>query len=112
MAERGPPKPESQTAVPPGEMPQTTTPGYPGADYSFVLQTVIELQKSVGGLEQCVIMLTNEIKEQRKTINRINFTLWFATGAVVVGGAVVSFFFPFLLRSGFNQVLEAIKALP
>jgi hypothetical protein len=51
QSESGPPK-----------MPSTNPP-YPGSDYSFTLQAVMEMHKTLGGLTQAVNTLAEQQKE-------------------------------------------------
>ncbi|MYN67136.1 MAG: hypothetical protein F4X11_19230 [Acidobacteria bacterium] len=48
----------------PENYPIATPPGLQAADHSWVLQTTMELQKSVGALTQAVATLAEQVKDQ------------------------------------------------
>lgn len=104
MVRRGRDQAAERGTTPPGEMLQTTPPVYPGADYSFVLQSVFEIQKAIGGLEQATTNLTDELRNQRKTLNWISRVIWFTTGGVVIAGVLVSF----IIDRGFDRLLQVL----
>jgi hypothetical protein len=81
---------ESDSTTPQRFAETPPQPAYPGSDYSFTLQAVMEMQKSVGQLTQAVQTLTEESKQQRAKLDRISHIIY-AAGAVitVVGGMIV-----------------------
>jgi hypothetical protein len=60
MTPRGDNPKESGKETTPTRFPETTPQVYPGSDYSFTLQAVMEMQKSVGILTEAV----NALKQQ------------------------------------------------
>ena len=55
----------------PDQYPVATPPGLQAADHSWVLQTVMELQKSVGGLTQAVATLTEQVRDQGAKLDAV-----------------------------------------
>src|SRR2546427_117787 len=54
------------------EITPPATPQYTGSDYSFTLQAVMEMQKTLGGLTQAVTTLTNQLHSDDAKIDRID----------------------------------------
>ena len=107
MAEPWDPKQRRPSGETPKELPETTPPQYPGADYSFFLQATFEIQKAIGGLTQAVSGLQTEVNEQRKTLRWIRWIIAFTAGGIVVGGAIISF----IIERGYDKLISAIKDL-
>jgi hypothetical protein len=61
---------DSTRETTPQRFAETTPPVYRGRDYDFVLQGVFDIQRSIGKLEQVVQNLTDQQKEQGKSITR------------------------------------------
>ena len=92
--------------VSPQSFPETPPPQ--PADYnSFTLNTVMELQKTVGGLDQAIQSLTSTVESQGKILNRILYSIVFAAGGLFVFG-----FFGRLLFSKLDVLLSFIQSLP
>ena len=81
----------------PDQFPVATPPGLQAADHSWVLQTVLELQKSVGGLTQAVATLTEQVRDQGDKLDAVRREVAEArtfmktaakTTAVLLGGVV------------------------
>ena len=81
----------------PDRFPVATPPGLQAADHSWVLQTVMELQKSVGGLTQAVATLTEQVRDQGDKLDAVRREVAEArtfmktaakTAAVLLGGVV------------------------
>ena len=78
----------SQVTTPPTRFADTTPPiSY---DHSFPLQTVLELQKSIGQMGQAILTLTEDSKENRKKLDRLSHIIY-AAGVVgtVIGATMV-----------------------
>ena len=56
----------------PDRYPTSTPPGLQAADHSWVLQAIMEMQKSLGGLEQAVKALTEQAKEQGNKLDKVS----------------------------------------
>ena len=92
--------------MPPQSFPETPPPQ--PIDYtSFTLQTVMELQKSTGSLEQAITSLTRTVEDQGKTLSWIRYTIAFTAGALFVVG-----YFGRLLFSKLDVLLSFIQSLP
>ena len=72
-----------------------------------MLQTLMELQKSTGSLEQSIKSLTSTVESQGKILNRILYSIVFAAGGIFVLG-----FFGKLLFSKLDLLLSFIQSLP
>ena len=96
---------QHEQEVPPQNFPETPPPQ--PTDYaSFTLQTVMELQKTVGGLDQAIKSLTSTVESQGKILNRILYSIVFAAGGLFVFG-----FFGRLLFSKLDVLLSFIQSL-
>lgn len=76
----------SSTASVPSQLPQTTPQAYPPSDHSFTLQSIMEMQKSLGQLTQAVTTLTEESKKSSIKLDEISHKIY---AAEVVGGLLV-----------------------
>ncbi|MFZ0479318.1 MAG: hypothetical protein WAL71_09225 [Terriglobales bacterium] len=85
---------ESGRETTPSRFPETTPPAYPGSDYSFTLQAVMEMQKGVGHLTKAVETLEEHAKSQGQKIDHMSKVIYAAgvvlTIAVIGGGWVVN----------------------
>ena len=97
-------EPSEQKIERPGDMPRTPPPVYPGTDYSFVLQSVFEIQRTLGAVEKAISTLTDELKDQGKTLNWISRIIWFTAGGIVLAGGLVGY----ILDKGFDRLLEVL----
>ncbi len=70
----------------PTQLPQTTPQAYPPSDYSFTLQSIMEMQKTLGQLTQAVTTLTEESKKSSTKLDQISHKIY---AAEVVGGLLV-----------------------
>ncbi len=94
-------EPFSRPDITTPRFPETTPPTtYPGSDYSFTLQTVMELQKTVGQLTQAVNTLTDQQKEQAKKLDGISHKIYAAIVVLLVIGGILTFF-----AKGINDLL-------
>jgi hypothetical protein len=81
---------------PPQEFGKTTPPIYQGADYSFTLQAVFEIQKAVGKLTEAVENLKSEAKQQGEKLDAVRNDVHAAKAVIRVVGAALILFFGFL----------------
>jgi hypothetical protein len=79
----------------PQRFPETTPPTYPGSDYSFILQGVFEIQKSMGKMEQAVQTLSDQQKEQGKKLDALSHKIYAAIAVMLFIGGVMTFFSKF-----------------
>jgi hypothetical protein len=56
---------------PPQHYPETTPQTYPGSDYSFTLQAVMEMQKAVGSLTEAVAALKQQAIQQDTKLGEV-----------------------------------------
>ena len=100
----------------PDQFPVATPPGLQAADHSWVLQTVLELQKSVGGLTQAVATLTEQVRDQGAKLDAVRQEVTTArtfmkTAAWLLGGVVgLIAWFVSRLPPIVTAILETIRA--
>ena len=75
-----------------------------GSDHSFTLQTVMGVQKSVGGLEKAVEVLSERVDRQQRAINWMARALWMLAGAALVLGPIVTW----IITNRFDEILNAL----
>ena len=97
-----------QPSTTPPEIPETPPPPqYPTADYSFTLQAVMELQKTVGQLTERINVLIGRLDSQEKTlisISRNIYAGWIVLLIfVAIGGFLVDKLWP-----GLSKVLVRV----
>ena len=82
------------------------TPGeaYPAREYNFGLQTIMEMQKTLGGLIEAVNGLKTSVEGQGKSIDRIKMAIYIAIGA----GFVIGYF----VDKRFDQIMDALAKSP
>jgi hypothetical protein len=80
--------------IPPGNLPETS-PTYPHSDYSFTLQTVMELQKSTGQLISKVDRLCDDVQgfgtrlgTVEKAVDRVKTGIYVASAILTIVGFV------------------------
>ena len=82
-------------AVTPPRMPDTTPPAYPSGDYTYTLEVVMGMQKTLGELTQAVKGLTDQVKDQGVKVDASSKDIHAAKvvvgvlGALLVAGATV-----------------------
>ena len=74
--------------------------GGAGPDHSFTLQAIMEVQKSVGSLENAIKALSERVDRQQRTINWMARVLWMAVGAALILGWIVN--------NRFDEILNAL----
>jgi hypothetical protein len=90
----------SQRQSTPGALPSTNPISYPSTEHNWTLQTVFELQKTVGQLTQAVSTLTGQQGEFSKKLDRISHQIYAAIAIIVLIGAVLTFF-----SKGINDII-------
>lgn len=78
------------------------------ADQSFVLQCLIDLQKTVGALTKAVEKLESSVGEQSGKIDKIRYTLAGAGGAVTV----ILIIGAFALDKIWDRLISALQMAP
>ena len=78
--------------------------GGAGPDHSFTLQAIMEVQKSVGGLENAIKALSERVDRQQRTINWMARVLWMAAGAALVLGPLITW----VVTNRFDEILNAL----
>ena len=69
-----PPKEASQESTPPIGISSTPPPqiqSYPGTEYSFMLQAVLDMQKSIGALTSAVDTLTKDVRDNAIELRKV-----------------------------------------
>ncbi len=117
---RGRSVPREPAKSTPDRFPVATPPGLQAADHSWVLQTVMELQKSVGGLTQAVATLTEQVRDQGDKLDAVRREVAEArtfmktaakTATVLLGGVVALIaWLASRLPTVVTAILEAIRA--
>lgn len=74
----------------PSQFPATTPPGYNTTyDPSFILQSVLEMQKNLGQLNQAITNLTEESKKNGVTLGEISHKVYAAKVVIWIAGIVL-----------------------
>lgn len=82
---------KTSTPSPAGTPSETSDPYHHPADQSFVLQYMIDVQKSIGELTKAVSKLEESADSQRDELRKIRTTIAAAAGALTVILVVGSF---------------------
>jgi hypothetical protein len=96
-----------RTDAPPSGFPDVTPPRYPMTDYSFTLQAVMELQKTIGGLTEAVNTLKTQTERQGTKLDSISHRVYAATVIVMIAVPIVAF-----LANWFAPSIVAALHLP
>ena len=83
---RGRPRGQEPAKSTPENYPIATPPGLQAADHSWVLQTTLELQKSVGALTQAVATLTEQVKDQGTKLDAMRHEVTAARASIKTAG--------------------------
>ena len=78
--------------------------GGAGPDHSFTLQAIMEVQRSVGSLENAIKALSERVDRQQRTINWMARVLWMAAGAALVLGPLITW----VVTNRFDEILNAL----
>ena len=107
---------QQPTKSTPENYPIATPPGLQAADRSWVLQTTMELQKSVGALTQAVATLTEQVKDQGAKLDAMRHEVTAARASIKTAGwllggiAAVIAWLLYRLPPVVTSVLETIRA--
>ena len=85
------------------------------ADYSFELQTIMELQKTVSGLQAKTDRLIDDVKGQGGKLDALLHQASQIKGGLVVGGTLILAFAGLLswfVSKWGDAVINAIKTIP
>ena len=84
------------------------TPGVPGlGEHSgLILQTVMELQRSVGGLIQGVETLTTRVEEQGKKLETISHRMYAAAAIIVLTLGAMGW----VIDKAWSLIFDLVKA--
>lgn len=88
---------------PPDEFPETTPPQL--ADWSWSLQMLMELQKTVGELSRSVETLTEQSKEHDRKLNQISHRIYAAVAVLTVFGGVLLW----ILNAVSDEIVTVVK---
>ena len=64
----------------------------------------MEVQKSVGSLENAIKALSEQVDRQQRTINWMARVLWMAAGAALVLGPLITW----VVTNRFDEILNAL----
>jgi hypothetical protein len=96
---------DSESATNPKAFAETAPTAYPGTDYSFTLQAVFEMQKTVGQLTQAIETLTHESRENTKKLSTVSHVIY-AVGAVIT---VVGTILGLVLHGAWDIILPVLR---
>ncbi len=74
----------------PSKLPQTTPQDYITSEHSFILQSVMEMQKALGQLTQAVTTLTEESKKSSTRLSEVSHKIYAAEVTIKVVGGLLS----------------------
>ena len=78
---------------------------WPTREYNFGLQTIMEMQKTLGGLTEAVNGLKTSVEGQGKSIDRIKIAVYVATGAFLVLAPLATY----LLDKKFDAIIGSLS---
>ena len=81
-------KPDSPVA-PPSDFAITSP--QPSGDYSYTLEVCMQMQKTLGQVEQAVKTLAEDFREERKKVNRLSHIIYAAGVVGTIGLAILIF---------------------
>ena len=106
---------EEQKQTSPKTFPDTSPQSYPGSDYSFTLQGIIEMQRTMGRLEEAIKNLTEQSKTHADEIKDIGKKVYAAKVVFMVFGAILAALGSlavFFLDKIWNAVIPLIQIKP
>lgn len=71
---------------------------------SFILQTLHEVSRDLGKVQEAVDTLKDTVKNQGKSLVWVQRILWVATGVVLFAAAVVGW----IVSAGLGRIVDAI----
>lgn len=93
------------------QLPDSTPKVYPGSNYDFTLQAVVEMQRSLGKLENAIINLTDQSQKQGIKLDTISHRVSIAQGVAIAGTVILTAlgsFIAFLL----NKIIPLLQIKP
>ncbi len=94
----------AKSTTPDNQQPNTT-PLEAAGQHSFVLQGVMELQRSFGSFEKSIQALETKVSEQSKKVEGLQRVVWISTGAIIVLGAIGGI----ILRANYERIAELLS---
>jgi len=98
----------SERTETPKEIPEITPQRYPMTDYSFTLQAIMEMQKTIGGLSEAVGTLKNLTEKQGEKLDKISHRIYAATVVITIALPILAF----LANLVAPTVLAALHLVP
>lgn len=100
------PRESTQDSTPPAGISSTPPPQmqiYPGTEYNFMLQAVLDMQKTIGALTNAVDTLTKDVRENAIELRRVcqdihttKTIMKFSAWAILVLGVLHEIWHPLL----------------
>ncbi len=87
---------------------ETTPSRYPMTDYSFTLQAIMEMQKTIGGLNEAVGTLKSLTEKQGDKLDKISHRIYAATVVITIALPILAFLANLLAPT----VLGALHLIP
>jgi hypothetical protein len=91
MAESGRTSRSSKSGATTPEAYPTTAPQLPSGDYSYILEIVMGMQRTLGKIEQAVDTLTTDSRENIRKVSRLSHIIYAAGVVVLIAVAIFSF---------------------
>jgi hypothetical protein len=104
--------PSEKTETTPRQFGESTPPQYAMVDYSFTLQAVMELQKSVGQLTARFDEFDKKLDRQSDKLDRVNRQMYAAWAVLIVLGVIGGFLINHLWGPISNLLAQALKESP
>lgn len=81
---------EASPDTTPARLAETPPPISPLSDYSFTLQMIMEMQKTLAQLSQAVKTLTEDVQKREKTVDGISHKIYAAQVVIWVVGGILT----------------------
>jgi len=92
----------------PDAFPVPPPPQFQAVDHSWVLQTIMELQKTTGQLTEAVHTLSRQTEKHGDKLDSISHRIYGAAAVLAALGAIIYFF----LDRMWGQILSVLQHLP
>jgi hypothetical protein len=69
----------------------TTAPQLPSGDYTYTVEICMQMQRTLGQVEQSVKILSDDFREERKKISRLSHIIYAAGVVGTIGLAILIF---------------------
>ena len=102
MANKEEPDRENTHESPPTELPQTPPPQ--PVDWSWSLQSIMELQKTVGALSKSVETLAAQAEKHDRKLDQISHRIYAAVAVLAVVGGVLAW----ILNAASDEVVAVV----